>query len=64
MKFREVRKILIENGWKHVRTKGSHFQFKKEGINFSATVPNHGGRDLSIGVIKNIERGTGLSLRK
>ncbi|HLQ83867.1 MAG TPA: type II toxin-antitoxin system HicA family toxin [Pseudogracilibacillus sp.] len=39
MNFRKVKKILVENGWVHVRTKGSHFQFKKESINFLATVP-------------------------
>lgn len=63
MTFQKVRKILIQNGWKLVRTKGSHFQFKKQGVDFLATVPNHGGRDISIGVLKQLEKRTGLSLR-
>lgn len=62
MKFKEVKKILIENGWIHVRTNGSHYQFKKDGVNFLATVPFHSGKSISIGVIKNLEKGTNLSI--
>ncbi|MRH43343.1 addiction module toxin, HicA family [Aquibacillus halophilus] len=57
-------KIAQKNGWIHVRTSGSHAQFKKVGINFVATVPIHGNKDLSIGVLKSLEKGTSLSLRK
>lgn len=64
MNFNKVEKLLKKNGWIHVRTTGSHFQFKKVGVNFVATVPNHGNKDLSIGVLKNLEKGTGLSIRK
>lgn len=64
MTFRKVKKILTKNGWSLVRTKGSHAQFKKTGMNFVATVPNHGGKDISIGVLKQLEKGTGLSLIK
>ena len=63
MTYKKVTKILTKNGWKLVRTKGSHAQFKKQGVAFVATVPNHNGKDLSIGVLKQLEKGTGLSLR-
>jgi predicted RNA binding protein YcfA (HicA-like mRNA interferase family) len=63
MNFKKVEKILKKNGWIHIRTSGSHFQFKKVGIDFVATVPNHGAKDLSIGVLKSLEKGTGLSLK-
>ncbi|PRY80137.1 type II toxin-antitoxin system HicA family toxin [Alkalibacterium olivapovliticus] len=61
MTFREAKKILKKNGWVHVRTNGSHVQFKKAGVDFTANVPCHGSKDLSIGVLKSLEKGTGLS---
>lgn len=64
MTFRKVKKILIKNGWVHVRTNGSHVQFKKPGIAYIVNIPYHGSKDLSIGVLKNLEKGTGLSFTK
>lgn len=64
MTFKKVEKILVKNGWVRVRTNGSHVQFKKEGFNFVATVPYHGSKDISIGVLLHLEKGTGLSFRK
>ena len=61
MTYRQVDKILKSNGWQLVRVKGSHHQYKKAGVDFCASVPNHSGKDLSIGVLKGLERGTGLS---
>lgn len=61
MTFKEVVKVLESNGWAEVRVKSSHHQFKKPGVEFLATVPNHGSKDISIGVIKSLEKGTGLS---
>jgi len=63
MVYREIDRILRRNGWVLVRSKGSHFQYRKPGNPFVATVPNHGNKDLSPGVIVSLERGTGLSLR-
>ncbi len=61
MVFKDVKRALLSNGWKIVRTNGSHYQFKNpEG--YVVTVPNHGKKDISRGVLKNIEKGTGLSL--
>lgn len=61
MKFIEVEKILKKDGWVLVRSVGSHFHYKKEGVDFVATLVKHGSKDLSIGVLKNLEKGTGLS---
>ena len=33
-----------------------HFQYRKVGIPNSVVVPNHNGHDLSIGVIKILEK--------
>jgi len=63
MTFREVDKILRKNGWKCIRINGSHHQYQKNNAGPTVTVPNHKGRDISIGVLKNLERGTGLSFR-
>ena len=63
MTFKKVVKILRQDGWVFVRSKGSHFHFKKEGVKKIATVVYHAGKDVSIGVLKNLEKGTGLSLK-
>lgn len=63
MKYREAKKILERNGYVLVRSKGSHMQFKNcKGV--TVTVPNHGSKDLSIGVLKSLEKSTGLSFRR
>ncbi len=62
MTFKEADKILKNNGWKIVRVSGSHYQYKKPGVDNVATVPCHSNKDISIGVLKSIEKGTGLSL--
>ncbi len=63
MVFKEVNKILCKNGWYNIRTKGSHYQYKHSNFPSCVTVPNHGSKEISIGVIKNLEKATGLSLR-
>lgn len=62
--FRIVEKILVANGWYLVRVNGSHYQYKHPDKIFTITVPNHNGKDLSIGVIKNLEKATGLSFKR
>ncbi|MBQ6173081.1 MAG: type II toxin-antitoxin system HicA family toxin [Clostridia bacterium] len=63
MSFKRIRRMLEENGWQVVRVCGSHYQFKHAAVRATICVPNHGSRDISIGVIKSLERATGLSLR-
>ena len=62
MTFREIKKLLEADGWRLVRVCGSHNQFRKAGNPYAVTVPNHGSRSISIGVIKDLEKKTGLSL--
>lgn len=64
MTFREVEKILKADNWVLIRITGSHHQYRKAGVPVSLVVPNHGGRDLTIGVVKDLEKKTGLSLRR
>lgn len=61
MNFREVNKVLRNNGWYIIRIKGSHCTYGNFDNGQRVIVPNHGKKDLSIGVIKDIERASGLS---
>jgi len=63
MNYREAKKILNANGWVLVRSNGSHHLFKKVGEEETANMPRHSSKDLSIGVIKDLEKVTGLSFR-
>lgn len=58
---REVIKILKEEGWTHTTTRGSHYKMEKEGYR-SVPVPVHGSKDLGIGLLKAIEKQTGVNL--
>ena len=64
MTFRKIDKILRASGFKLIRVCGSHYQYVKEGISDTIVVPNHSSKDISIGVLKNLEKKTGLSLRR
>ena len=64
MNFKTLERLIVANGWKLVRVCGSHYQYKKSGIPFTVVIPNHGNKDISIGVLKNLENMTGLSLRR
>ena len=64
MNFKKIEKIIIADGWVLVRVCGSHYQFKKSGVEKNVVIPNHGNKDISIGVLKNLEKITGLSLRR
>lgn len=63
MVFKKIDKKLRSNGWYQVRTKGSHHMYKHENFSACISVPNHGNESISTGVIKSLERITGLSLR-
>ena len=64
MNFKKIEKIILADGWVLVRVCGSHYQFKKSGVEKNVVIPNHGNKDISIGVLKNLEKTTGLSLRR
>lgn len=64
MTYRTVVKELENAGWVLVRIHGSHHQFKNPAFIELVTVPCHGGHDLSIGVVRNIQKVTGLSFER
>ena len=51
----KVISILKQNGWVLVSVRGDHFNFKKDGVRFIATVP-HPTKDLSKGVLASLRR--------
>ncbi len=63
MRYREVERILNQNGWYAQRQKGSHVQFYCKANGKRCTVVNHAGKDLSLKVVEDIEKKTGLKLR-
>jgi len=60
MKVREVIRLIESDGWRHVRTRGSHRQFnhaEKRGV---VTVPGKMGDELAAGTLNNILKQAGL----
>ena len=60
MKVREVNRLIEDDGWKHVRTRGSHRQFNhpvKRGV---VTLPGKPNDDLAPGTLNNILKQAGL----
>lgn len=53
MKFKEIEKILREDGWELKCVKGSHHQYIHKEKPGKVTIPNHSG-DLPKGTIKSI----------
>jgi predicted RNA binding protein YcfA (HicA-like mRNA interferase family) len=59
MKFKEMEKLLKEDGWELISTRGSHFQYKHPTKQGKVTVPNHKG-DIPKGTANSILRQAGL----
>jgi predicted RNA binding protein YcfA (HicA-like mRNA interferase family) len=60
VKVREIIKVIEDDGWRHVRTKGSHRQFKHDDKPGVVTVPGHLGDDIAIGTLNSILKQAGL----
>lgn len=59
MKFREVEKLLKEDGWYQVKQKGSHHQYRHPTKTGKVTIPEHTG-DIHMDTVKSILRQAGL----
>jgi predicted RNA binding protein YcfA (HicA-like mRNA interferase family) len=59
MNSREIMKRLREDGWRRVRTKGSHHQFRHPTKPGLVTVP-HPKRDLPAGTVHAIMKQAGI----
>jgi predicted RNA binding protein YcfA (HicA-like mRNA interferase family) len=60
MKVREVIQLLQRNGWKEMRSKGSHRQFKHSNQPYVITVPGNDGKELALGTLNAILKKAGL----
>lgn len=59
MKFREIEKILLADGWIFKNAKGSHYQYVHQTKPGKVTVPNHPG-DIAPIIVKSILKQAGL----
>lgn len=59
MRFRELEKILLNDGWYSVKQVGSHKQYKHPTKKGKVTIPNHRG-DLDKQTVKSILEQAGL----
>lgn len=60
MRFREIDKILKDDGWQEIKQVGSHHQYKHATKSGKVTVPEHKGKDINPAVIKSILKQAGL----
>jgi predicted RNA binding protein YcfA (HicA-like mRNA interferase family) len=60
MKVSEVLRMLRDDGWNLVATKGSHRQFKHGSKQGRVTVPGKPGDDLAPGTLNSILKQAGL----
>ncbi len=61
MNAKEIIKTLKRNNWQIVRIRGSH-HLLSNGLK-TVSVPVHGKKDIGIGLLKAIEKQTGVKLR-
>jgi predicted RNA binding protein YcfA (HicA-like mRNA interferase family) len=59
MKFKEIEKLLFNDGWLFKTAKGSHYQYIHPSKPGKVTVPYHKG-DLDLRTVKSILRQAGL----
>ena len=60
MKIRDLIKAVEKDGWRHVKTKGSHRQYKHAEKPGRVTIPGHPGDDVMPGTLKSILTQAGL----
>ena len=59
MKFREIEKIILADGWQFKNAKGSHNHYIHPNKPGKVTIPNHPG-DLDPRTIKSILKQAGI----
>ena len=60
MKIRDLLKAVENDGWKHIKTKGSHRQYKHAEKSGRVTIPGHPGDDVHPETLKSILTQAGL----
>jgi len=60
MKYRDLIRLLEQDGWKNVRTTGSHRIFHHESKSGIVVVAGSTGRDVPNGTLNNILKQAGI----
>jgi predicted RNA binding protein YcfA (HicA-like mRNA interferase family) len=60
VKVRELIKIIRDDGWFLVRTKGSHRQFKHPSKKGLVTISGNAGDDIAPGTLNSVLKQAGL----
>jgi len=60
MKVRELIRVIGNDGWRRVKTKGSHRQYKHPAKPGRVTIPGHPGDDLHPDTPKSVLKQAGL----
>ncbi len=63
MDGKQILARLRKEGWILARIEGSHHIMEKEGVLRGVPVPVHGTKDMGIGLLKAIEKQTGVKLK-
>ena len=64
MKVVELIRLLEENGWRMVRMKGSHRQFKSAEKPWTVTIAGKRSVDVPIGTLNTVLKRAGLKHRR
>jgi predicted RNA binding protein YcfA (HicA-like mRNA interferase family) len=64
VKVRDVIRLVEADGWRHVRTTGSHRHFKHGSKPNVVTIPGRPGDELPKGTLKSIFRAAGLEAKQ
>ena len=64
MKVREVIKLIEEDGWREVRQRGSHRQYKHPNKPGRVTVPGNLGDEVKPGTLASVLRQVGLRRKR
>ena len=59
MNFKELERILLDDGWSRLSTRGSHIHYVHASKKGKVTVPNHKG-DIPKGTVNSILKQAGL----
>ena len=59
MKFKEIEKIILADGWRFKNAKGSHNHYLHPTKPGKVTIPNHPG-DIALIVVKSILKQAGI----
>lgn len=58
---KELARILEQRGWRLLRVRGSHHVFGRPGRQRPLVIPIHSNRSLSLGMIRDLMKETGLT---